>query len=95
MKCTCCGYTEAVPADGKWRLCPKCQTINEQPNPMKANDIIIVESEDGILHEMLVKSVDQNNRTVTGEVANWKSNLSQHQAVKTVTVPDHSIRETL
>lgn len=63
---------------------------------MKVNDIILIESEDGILHEMLVKSVDQNNRTVTGEVANWKTNLSQqHQAVKTVTVPDHCIRELL
>ena len=95
MKCTCCGYDEAVPDDGKWRLCPRCHTINEQ-TPMKVNDIITVESEDGILHEMIVKSVDQNNRTVTGEVANWKSNISgYHQAVKTVTVPDHSIRETL
>lgn len=89
MKCTCCGYTEAVPADGKWRLCPRCQTINEQPNPMKANDIITVESEDGILHEMIVKSV-------TGEVAHWKTSLLHHQddrkIVRTVTVPEHSIR---
>lgn len=29
MKCKCCGYTETVPNDGKWRLCPKCQTIND------------------------------------------------------------------
>lgn len=29
MKCKCCGYSEAVPNDGKWRLCPKCQTIND------------------------------------------------------------------
>ena len=67
-----------------------------RPENMKENDIIIIESEDGILHEMIVKSVNQDNRTVTGEVANWKSNISgYHQAVKTVTVPDHSIRETL
>lgn len=61
----------------------------------KENDMIVIESEDGILHEMVVQSVDQNNRTVTGEVANWKSNLMFHQAVKTITVPDHCIRETL
>lgn len=62
----------------------------------KAGDIITVESEDGILHEMVVKSVDQNNRTVTGEVAHWKTSLLHHQddrtIVRTVTVPDHSIR---
>jgi hypothetical protein len=63
---------------------------------MKENDIIIIESEDGILHEMIVRSVNQDNRTVTGEVANWKSKISgYHQAEKNVTVPDHSIRETL
>lgn len=28
LKCQCCGYTEAVTNDGKWRLCPRCQTIN-------------------------------------------------------------------
>ena len=28
LKCSCCGYTEDVPNDGKWRVCPKCQTIN-------------------------------------------------------------------
>lgn len=63
---------------------------------MKANDIITVESEDGILYEMIVKSVDQNNRTVTGEVAHWKTSLLHHQddrkIVRTVTVPEHSIR---
>lgn len=62
----------------------------------KPGDIITVESEDGILHEMIVKSVDQNNRTVTGEVAHWKTDLLHHQddkkIVRTVTVPDHSIR---
>ncbi len=62
----------------------------------KPGDTIIVESEDGILHELLVKSVDQNNRTVTGEVSCWKTNLhhaaNDKKIVKTVTVPDHSIR---
>lgn len=64
--------------------------------PTKSGDIITVESEDGILHEMIVKSVDQNNRTVTGEVAHWKTSLLHHQddrkIVRTVTVPDHAIR---
>ena len=64
---------------------------------MKTNDIITIESEDGILHEMIVKSVDQNNRTVTGEVAHWKTSLHHHQddkkVVRTITVPDHCIRE--
>lgn len=64
--------------------------------PAKSGDIITVESEDGILHEMIVKSVDQNNRTVTGEVAHWKTSLQHHQddrkIVRTVTVPDHAIR---
>lgn len=67
----------------------------------KPNDIITVESEDGILHEMLVKSVDQNNRTVTGEVAHWKEDrrarfsnspdLEPQRIVKTITVPDRCI----
>jgi len=63
---------------------------------MKPNDVITVESEDGILHEMIVKSVDNNNRTVTGEVAHWKTSLLHHQddrkIVRTVTVPEHAIR---
>jgi hypothetical protein len=58
----------------------------------KPNDIITVESEDGILHEMLVKSTDEVATTVTGEVANWKSNISgYHQSVKTITVPQRLI----
>lgn len=64
---------------------------------MKTNDIITVESEDGILHEMIMKSVDQNARTVTGEVADWKTDLLHHEndrkTVRIVTVPDHAIRE--
>lgn len=69
---------------------------------MKPNDIITVESEDGILHEMIVKSVNQNASTVTGEVAHWKEDrrsrfsnapdLKPTKIVTTVTVPDHSIR---
>lgn len=62
-------------------------------NMTKENDIITIESEDGILYEMIVKSVDQNNRTVTGEVAWWKSSKGNEQIVNTVTVPDHAIRE--
>ncbi len=95
MKCQCCEYTEAVPEDGKWRLCPQCHTINEPMKP-KPNDIITIEAEDGILHEMIVKSVDQNNRTVTGEVAHWKTSLhhaaDDQKIVRTITVPDHCIR---
>lgn len=70
---------------------------------MKTDDIIIVQSEDGILHEMIVKSVDQNNRTVTGEIAFWKDDprarfsgapdLKPTRIVQTITVPDHSIVE--
>lgn len=63
----------------------------------KENDIITIESEDGILHEMIVKSVDQNSRTVTGEVAHWKASLhhaaDDKKIVRTITVPDHCIRE--
>lgn len=59
-----------------------------KPNP---NDIITVESDDGILHEMLVKSVDQNNRTVTGEVANWPGGKDRGKVVETITVPDRCI----
>lgn len=66
-------------------------------NMTKENDIITIESEDGILHEMIVKSVDQNNRTVTGEVAHWKASLhhaaDDKKIVRTITVPDHCIRE--
>ena len=40
---------------------------------MKTNDIITIESQDGILYEMIVKSVDAVKKTVTGEVAWWKS----------------------
>lgn len=62
----------------------------------KPGDIITVESEDGILHEMIVKSVDQSSRTVTGEVAYWKTDLhhaaNDKKIVQTVTVPDHCIR---
>ena len=62
----------------------------------KPGDTITVESEDGILHEMLVQSVDQNNRTVTGRVECWETSLHHRQddrkTVKTVTVPDHAIR---
>jgi hypothetical protein len=57
----------------------------------KPGDIITIESEDGVLHEMILKSINQDNRTVTGEVAFWKN--SKGKIVKTVTVPDHSIRE--
>jgi len=62
----------------------------------KPGDIITIESEDGILHSMTVKAVDQNNRTVTGDVEVFETSLLHHQddrkTIKTVTVPDHSIR---
>lgn len=58
----------------------------------KPGDIITIESEDGVLHEMVVKSVNQDNRTVTGEVAWWKSSKGTEKIVNTVTVPEHSIR---
>lgn len=58
----------------------------------KPGDIITIESEDGVLHEMVVKSVNQDNRTVTGEVAWWKSSKGNEKLVNTVTVPEHSIR---
>lgn len=58
----------------------------------KPGDIITIESEDGVLHEMVVKSVNQDNRTVTGDVAWWKSSKGNEKIVNTVTVPDHSIR---
>ena len=58
---------------------------------MKQNDIITIESQDGILYEMIVKSVDAVNKTVTGEVAWWKSSGGNEKIVNTVTVPEHSI----
>jgi len=58
----------------------------------KPGDIITIESEDGVLHEMVVKSVNQDDRTVTGEVAWWKSSKGNEKIVNTVTVPEHSIR---
>ena len=58
---------------------------------MKPNDIIIIESQDGILYEMVVKSLDAVKKTVTGEVAWWKSSKGNEQIVNTVTVPEHSI----
>lgn len=62
----------------------------------KPGDIITVEAEDGILHEMLVKSVDQNNRTVTGEVSCWKTDkhhaCNDKKIVQTVTVNEYAIR---
>ena len=61
--------------------------LSKQASLLKTNDIIVVEDDSGILHEMIVKSVDNNNRTVTGEVAFWKT------SVRTITVPDHAIRE--
>ena len=57
----------------------------------KENDIITIESEDGILYEMIVKSVDAVKKTVTGEVAWWKSSGGSEKIVNTVTVPEHSI----
>jgi hypothetical protein len=64
----------------------------------KPGDTITIESEDGILHEMIVKTIDQNNRTVTGEVAFWKTKDSRmvqtiNRTFQTITVPDHMIRE--
>jgi hypothetical protein len=56
----------------------------------KAGDIITVESEDGILYDMVVKSVDQNSRTVTGDVLLSKE--LGRRCAKTITVPDHMIR---
>lgn len=62
----------------------------------KPGDTITIESEDGILHSMTVKEVNQNNRTVTGDVEVWQTSLLHHQddrkTLKTVTVPDHAIR---
>lgn len=58
----------------------------------KPGDIITIKSDDGVLHEMVVKSVNQDNRTVTGEVAWWKSSKGNEKIVNTVTVPEHSIR---
>lgn len=56
----------------------------------KAGKIITIESEDGILYDMVVKSVDQNSRTVTGDVL-LSTDLGKRSA-KTITVPDHMIR---
>lgn len=58
---------------------------------MKTNDIITIESQDGILYEMIVKSVDAVKKTVTGEVAWWKSSKGNEKIVSTITVPEHSI----
>jgi hypothetical protein len=60
---------------------------------MNAGDIITVESDDGVLHEMVVQSVNQDNRTVTGEVATWPGGKERGKIVETVTVPDHAIVE--
>ena len=58
---------------------------------MKTNDIIIIESQDGIIYEMIVKSVDAVKKTVTGEVAWWKSSKGSEKIVNTITVREHSI----
>lgn len=58
---------------------------------MKINDTITIESQDGILYEMIVKSVDNAKKTVTGDVAWWKSSKGNEKIVNTVTVPQHSI----
>lgn len=55
------------------------------------NDVITVESEDGILHEMVVKSQDLAAKTITGEVANWPGGKERGKVVETITVPDHCI----
>ena len=60
-------------------------------NMTKPNDIITIESQDSILYEMIVKSVDSVKKTVTGEVAWWKSSGGNEKIVNTVTVPEHSV----
>lgn len=63
----------------------------------KPGDIITIETEEGILHEMTVESVNQDNRTVTGLVAWWKTDKlhmqNDRKIVRSVTVPDHWIRD--
>ena len=57
---------------------------------MKSKNIIMIETEDGILHDLIVKSVNQDDRTVTGEITVYEPSIGA--VVKTVTVPDHMIR---
>lgn len=55
------------------------------------NDVITVESEDGILHEMIVKSQDLAAKTITGEVANCPGGKERGKVVETITVPERCI----
>jgi hypothetical protein len=55
------------------------------------NEIVTVEDGDGILHEMVIKSVDTSKDTVTGEVAAWPGGKERGKIVETVTVPLMSI----
>lgn len=56
----------------------------------KPGDVITIESEDGVLHDMVIKSINQDNRTVTGEVTFWNPD-NKSTFVETVTIPDHRI----
>lgn len=55
------------------------------------NDVITVESEDGILYEMVVKSQDMDAKTITGEVSEWPRGKQGGKVVKIITVPERCI----
>lgn len=65
---------------------------------METKAELIFEDDAGNLHTMIVESIDQATRTVTGYTTVWRDGPDKHSVWRErvrvkVTVPDHRLRQ--